>query len=79
MRRKDEETFSIEMDVLGTTNFFTKGTVSVLDRLLAEERSEEYDAIKDEPGSQTFWLSLLPLIISDLLLGYEISLNKSSS
>lgn len=42
------------MDVLGTTNFFTKGTVSVLARLLAEERSEEYDAIKDEPGSQTF-------------------------
>lgn len=54
MRRTDEETFSIEMDVLGTTNFFTKGTVSVLARLLAEERSKEYDAIKDEPGSQTF-------------------------
>ena len=55
MRRTDGQThvFSREVDLLGTANFFTKGTVSVLARLLAEERFEEYDTIKEEPGSQT--------------------------
>jgi len=55
MRRTDEQThvFSREVDLFGTANFFIKGTVSILARLLAAERFEGYDTITEEPGNQT--------------------------
>jgi len=53
-RRTDEQmwVFFREVNLLGTPLFFSNGSTPALARLLAEERSEEYDTFMEEKGSQ---------------------------
>lgn len=44
--------FFREVNLLGTPLFFSNGSTPALARLLAEERSEEYDTFMEEKGSQ---------------------------
>lgn len=53
-RRTDEQmwVFFREVNLLGTPTIFSNGSTPLQARLLAEERSEEYDTFMEEKGSQ---------------------------